>query len=186
MTIAIGLRHDKKIYVGADSLWSYDDSFVKHGIGSKFLALPDGQLAVAAGQVRFSQLFTRFIRDNKNLASFSCLEDVQEIADKFLTRVLDAGIGEAGPNELPDHDFEILLVTSACPSLFVISGDYSVEELKKYACIGSGGSYAEAALEALSKVNITGRKALETALDTACQLHPFCGGKPEIKSIDLD
>jgi len=66
MTIIIGFTDDTGTTIGTDSLYTWEDGFVKPQ-GHKFISLPseymDKVLVAASGQQKFSQAFERADRD---------------------------------------------------------------------------------------------------------------------------
>jgi ATP-dependent protease HslVU (ClpYQ) peptidase subunit len=186
MTIGIGVidRSQNKIYVAADTLISYG-SELKRPAGSKFLITENNILVVGAGSVRTTQIFNMLIKEQPALLHITSELEAVALADIFYEKMSDLGVGEADNNETPNHEFEFLIANQLSQKLFIIEGDYSVEEFSDYACIGSGFVQAQAALKTLYDMGITGRKALDGAMRTVLALHPHCGGDVEVRELPL-
>lgn len=186
MTIGIGVidHETKKIVVAADTLVTYG-SELKKDAGTKFLETEKECLVVGAGSVRLCQLFNLLMREQPNLLDFKSLLDVIVIADAFYDKVSSIGVGEAENNDTPSHDFEILLANTLSPYIYMIEGDYSVEQSTDYVCIGSGFVQAQSSLHTLYSIGVKGQKALDQAMKTTLTLHPFCGGAIEVRSLPL-
>lgn len=186
MTIGIGVidYNLQKIFVAADTLITYGSDLKRHA-GSKFLVTDKPALIVGAGSIRLSQIFNLLIRDQPDLLLFKNELDVVVLADALYERVAAAGVGDADNNDTPNHEFELLLANQLSNKLYIIEGDYSVEEFSDYACIGSGFIQGQAALNALYGVSYKGKEALSLAMKTVMDLHPHCGGQVEIREISL-
>jgi hypothetical protein len=107
------------------------------------------------------------------------------LADAFYEKVAAAGAGDAENNDTPNHEFEILIANNLSKKLFIIEGDYSVEEFSTFACIGSGFIQGQAALQTLSSLGIHGKEALNHAMNTVIKLHPHCGGDVEVRELEI-
>lgn len=187
MTIGIGVidRATRKIYVAADTLLSYGSDF-KRAAGSKFLLTNQSHLIVGAGSVRITQIFNTLIRAQPELLNIKNEIDAIALADQFFEKMSDSGVGESDNNEIPNHEFNFLIASSTSDKLYTLEGDYSVEEYSDFASIGSGFIQAQAALTALYSVGITGRTALDKAMQTVIALHPHCGGEIEVRELSLE
>jgi len=186
MTIGMGIIDlgANKVYVAADTLITYGSELKRHA-GSKFLETPHPCLIVGAGSIRLSQIFNVLIREQPELLQFKSELDVVAIADAFYEKISSAGVGEAENNDTPNHEFEILIVNNQSKKIYVIEGDYSVEEFTNYACIGSGFIQGQAALQTLINVGIHGKEAINQAMKTVLRLHPSCGGEVEVRELIL-
>lgn len=187
MTIGMGIIDfdANKVYIAADTLVTYGGELKRHA-GSKFLETSAPCLIVGAGSIRLSQIFNLLVRDQPELLQFKTELDVVALADAFYEKVAAAGVGEAENNDTPNHEFEILLANNLTKKLFVIEGDYSVEEFTNYACVGSGFIQGQAALQTLADIGIKGKKALEHAMNTVMFLHPHCGGSVEVRELTIE
>jgi ATP-dependent protease HslVU (ClpYQ) peptidase subunit len=189
MTILIGAIHNNKAYIGADSLWTWDDNFVREHSTSKFVSLsiePRNQILIAtAGQDKFTQILDKVLHVHPQLINFENRAGLVKLVDALHKEVKSSGIGDADNNQLPDHDLGFLIANSNTKKLWVVESDYGVLEFEDYVCVGSGAFLGEAAMKALSKSGIFGDGAVQIALETVCDLHPYCGGKLEIQEIDL-
>jgi len=189
MTIAIGTVTSKSIIVGTDTLWGWNEEFVRDHKTSKFLEVPadykNKLLISTSGQDKFTQIFEKLIRSDGHLLDFKDRFGLIELVDALQAEVSKHGIGDPENDTLPDHDFGFLIASINTKSLWVLDGDYSINEFDDFVCIGSGTFLGESAMHALSKVGITGKQAVEVAIDTCCQLHPFCGGRIEVREINF-
>jgi len=183
MTILIGAVHNNEIIIGADSLWTWDTSFVRESKTSKFLSMGQDVLIASAGQDKFSQLLIKVIKATPELLRLETYTDLLALTEALQKEVLDSGVGDPGENELPVHDLEFLVASKLSLNLWIISSDYAVHQYDDYVCAGSGSTLGEGAMRALAKKGIHGEEAVRTAIETACDLHPFCGGRIEIKKI---
>jgi len=186
MTIAIGVVDPLhgKIYVAADTLVTYGSELKRHA-GSKFLETDGTCLVVGAGSVRLSQIFNLLIRDQPELLQFKTELDVVAIADAFYEKISASGIGDAENNDTPNHEFEFIIANNLTKKVYVIEGDYSVEEFNNFACVGSGFIHGQAALQTLANLGIHGKEALNHAMKTVFALHPHCGGEVEIRELTV-
>ena len=191
MTILIGAIHDGKAYIGADSLWTWDENFVREHTTSKFVDLqvePPASnkiLIATAGQDKFTQLLEKVLQTNPNLINFTDRRGLLKLVEEIHKEAKSSGVGEADNNQLPEHDLTFLIATSASNRLWVVESDYGVTSFEDYVCVGSGQHLGEGAMRALSKSKIYGSTAVKTALESVCELHPYCGGEIEIKEIEL-
>lgn len=191
MTILIGAIHNGKAYIGTDSLWTWDDNFVREHPASKFINLhlepaPNNKVLIAtAGQDKFTQLLEKVLETYPNLINFSDRRGLIKLVEELHKEAKSSGVGDADNNQLPDHDLSFLIATSASNQLWVVESDYGVTSFNDYVCVGSGQYLGEAAMRSLSKSGIFGDGAVQIALETVCELHPYCGGKLEIKEIKL-
>lgn len=190
MTIGIGAITKKSIIIGTDSLWTFNEEFVREHKTSKFLEIPPkykSKVVIASsGQDRFTQIFERMLRDSPDLLDIKDKFSVADLVNSLQAEITKNGIGEAGTNELPEHNLGFLLASANTGTLWAIESDYGVIEFDDYVGIGSGAYLGESAMLALSKAKITGRDAIKLALETVIELHPYCGGRIEIKEISLE
>jgi len=203
MTVLIGAVYNSYIYMGADSLWSWDENFVRESKTSKFLNLSpvivtdrDGLkvttrdfskevLIAGAGQDKFTQILEKVLMDDPDLACFSCKADLVNLADALQKAVNKSGIGDSDNNQLPDHDMSFLLASRYSDRIWTLESDYSINEFDNYVSAGSGSFLAESAMRALEKRDTHGQEAVKIAIETANELHPYCGGKIEIRKIKI-
>ena len=189
MTILIGAIANGKAYVGADTLWTWDDNFVRQHHISKFVEPPsEGRynvLIATAGQDKFTQILEKVLSDNPTLINIHNRASVVALVDTLHLAIKAAGIGDADNNQLPEHDLGFLIASSGSDSLWVIESDYSIMEFKDYVCSGSGAYLGEAAMRAMTKAGVVGGDAVLIALETVCDLHPYCGGDVDIREITL-
>lgn len=187
MTIIIGTLSNNKVYIGADTLYTWERSFVRECKTSKFLdtGIPD-LLVAGSGQDKFSQVFTKVIQSHPELAQFKNRDQLEELVSKLYDKVEELGVGDAEHNELPEHDMSFMLANKATKRIWVLESDYSIFEFDDHACIGSGYAMGEAAMKVLSKVNVVGEEALKLAIATVNQIHPYCGGAVEIREISWE
>lgn len=204
MTVLVGAIHNGYAYIGADSLWSWDENFVRASKTSKFLNLnpikavsEEGLetitrdfskevLIASSGQDRFTQILEKVVTENPDLACFATKSDLMELAEMFHKAVSKLGIGDSDNNQLPDHDMGFLLASKYSDRIWTLESDYSIGEYDDYVSGGSGSFLAESAMRALHKQNIVGEEAVLTAIETVNELHPYCGGKIEIRKIKIE
>lgn len=190
MTILIGAIHNGKAYLGADTLWTWDENFVREHHTSKFVDLPADSahkvLIATSGQDKFTQILEQVLIEKPQLISFTNRRGVLQLVAELQKEIRRAGIGDAEHNQLPEHDLGFIIASSASDSIWVVESDYGVTEFKDYVCAGSGGQLGEAAMKALTKAEVFGATAVQRALETVCELHPYCGGKVEIREIELN
>lgn len=189
MTIAVGTITKNSIVVGTDSKWTWAEDFVREHTTSKFVEIPKADhgsiLIASAGQDRFTQILRKLIKRNPELLKFHEMDGALELVESLRAEVLEFGIGDPENNEFPEHNMEFLIASSFSKSLWIIEPDYNICEFKDHVCIGSGAPLAESSMLALKKSNIMGEKAVITCIETVGELHPYCGGKIELKEIKV-
>jgi ATP-dependent protease HslVU (ClpYQ) peptidase subunit len=189
MTILIGAIVGERAFIGADSLITWDDNFVRDSKMSKFVELPTSDVLIAtSGQDRFTQILEDILEseENSDILDIKSRQDVRRLAKLLYKEVDKYGVGEADNNQLPDHEFGFLLVSKQTNRIWSIESDYSVQEYDDYVCTGAGGFLGESAMRALGKARIFGKEAIYTAIETVSELHPYCGGRIEIRDIKLE
>ena len=153
MTIIVGMLDEKQVVIGTDSLYTWEEGFVKPH-GSKFVPMPkefDGKVIVASsGQEKFSQIFERIAKEIPKLLNFTDRYSLMKLAEKIRTTAADMGVGDAEDNNLPEHDLGFLIASKNTKKLWTIDSDYSVGEYDNYVCVGSGYIVAESAILALT------------------------------------
>jgi ATP-dependent protease HslVU (ClpYQ) peptidase subunit len=191
MTILIGAIHNGKAYIGTDSLWTWDEGFVREHTKGKFIDLqvepaPQNKILIAtAGQDKFTQLLEKVLQTYPDLINFTNRRGLIKLVEELHKEAKASGVGDADNNQLPDHDLSFVIATSASSKLWVIESDYGVTSFDDYVCVGSGQVIGEGAMKALSKSGIFGDGAVQIALEVVCELHPYCGGALEIRELDL-
>ena len=189
MTIAIGTISTHSIIIGTDSLWSWSEDFVRDHKTSKFIEAPNKLkskvLVASAGQDRFTQIFERLIRKSPELLGFENREGALVLIEALQEEVGKHGIGDPDTNQLPEHNLSFLIGSAITKSLWTIEADYGINEFDDFVCIGSGTFIGESAMHVLAKHQIAGRVAVKSSLETAMALHPFCGGRTEIREITI-
>jgi len=187
MTILIGAIHENKIYIGADSLWTWSDEFVRESKTSKFINISiHGILIATSGQDKFTQILEKLLIVQPRLLDFKDRSGLIRLIDEFQKLVVKHGIGEAENNELPEHELGFMIATNKAKKIWIVECDYGISEFDDYVCTGSGAYLGESSMKTLSKLKINGKDAVQTAIETVCDLHPYCGGKIEIRNIELD
>jgi len=204
MTVLVGAIHKGYAYIGADSLWSWDENFVRESKTSKFLNLKpvkfvsdegletftrdlsEEVLIASSGQDRFTQILEKVIIENPELACFTDKAGVIELAETYHKAVTKLGVGDSDNNQLPDHDMGFLLISKYSDRIWTLESDYSIGEYDDYVSGGSGSFLAEAAMRAQSKRGLHGEEAVLTAIETVNELHPYCGGRIEIRKIKIE
>jgi len=191
MTILVGAIHQGRAYIGTDSLWTWDDGLVREHITGKFIELdPNIEcryeiLIATAGQDKFTQLLEKVLEAHPELINFTNRRGLIKLVDELQREAKASGVGDSDNNQLPDHDLGFIIASSATNSIWVIESDYGVTEFKDYVCVGIGQVIGEAAMKALSKSGIFGGGAVQIAIETAGDLHPYCGGSIDIRDIEL-
>jgi len=169
------------------SLWSWHDPPVRESKVRKFVVLPRNDILIAtAGQDKFTQILEDILESNPDLATIECRKDIRELATLIFKEVKKFGMGEADNDQLPSHELGFLIASKYTNNIWTIDSDYSVQEFDDYVCIGSGDALGEAAMRALSRVGVFGKEAVYTAIETVSELHPYCGGRIEIRELKLD
>ena len=190
MTILIGAIVDGYAYLGADSLITWDDNFVRDSKGSKFLDLPTNDVLIAtSGQDRFTQILENIIEteeDPQKLLEIKNRGDVKNLARLLYKEVDKLGVGEAENNELPSHEFGFLIISKYADRIWALDSDYSVQEFDDYICAGAAAFLGESSMRTLGKCRIFGKEAIYTAIETVSELHPYCGGRIEIRELKLE
>lgn len=186
MTIIIGAIHQGHIYVGTDSLWTWDEHFVRVHKTSKFAEFSDDNVLVAtSGHDKFTLILEKAIRAEPELLEFKDKKGVLQLVDAVHELAQKHGVGEPETNSLPNHDLGFLLASTNSNRLWAVESDYGVTEFEDYVCMGSGAFLGESAMRALSKQGIHGEAAVRTAIESVNELHPYCGGPIEIRTLKL-
>lgn len=186
MTICSALVTNKTIYIGTDTLVTFDATYCRAAVGGKFLDLPTDDLIISfAGTFRATDILQNLLNEPElaHLLDVRCRQDVSKIANTLYSAVQEVGVGPPKENEMACHETSFLLVSAYCGSIFCIDHDYTVHEYEDYISIGSGSNFADAALYALGQTNTSAPKRIELALETACKFNPFCGGDLDIRSV---
>lgn len=179
MTIIIGAIHKDKIYIGTDSLWLFDDDLIREIPESKFLALQQSELLIAAaGDDRYSLIMEELLL--KSPQNIETKRDLFTLANEFRAFLPKWGL----PEEQTEHDFDFIVARRGIPKLWQIDSSFCVTEFDTWVCAGSGASLGEAAMKALSLKGILGKEAIGVSLETVGSLHPYCGGKVHIRELD--
>lgn len=187
MTILIGTIDRGVAYIGSDSLWTWDEGFVRESNVSKFIDLHNDSVLIAtSGQDKFTQILERLIEREPELLNFTDRRSLMDLVDALHRDVAKAGVGDSDNNQLPDHDMGFVIASKKTGKIWVIESDYSIGEYDDYVCTGSGAFLGESAMRALRKSGVRGLKSVELAISTVNELHPYCGGKIEIRRIDLN
>lgn len=186
MTILIGAIHDGVAYIGADSLWTWDEQFVRVHKSSKFADLANQNVLIAtAGQDKFTQILEKILKTESKLLDFEDKDGIYELVDAIQVEAVKHGVGEPENNQLPNHDLGFLIASSNTDKIWCIEPDYGVTCFDDHICTGSGAFLGESAMLALSKKGIFGEEAIRIAIETVSALHPFCGGPIEIRSVKI-
>lgn len=187
MTIIIGAIHDGEVFIGADSLWSWSNNFVREMKTDKFLAIENTDVMIAgSGEERLSQVFTEMLNEKSNryLLEIETKEDVIALAKELHSEVGESGVGPPKDNEMPDHNMGFLLARKGYSKLWLLDSDYTVTEFDDYVCIGAGGELGECAMKALSKCDIHGKQAVLKAIESVNDCHPYCGGRIDLRTLE--
>lgn len=186
MTIIIGTIYQGTVYMGTDSLWTWDDHFVRVHKSSKFADFSDDNVLVAtSGHDKFTLLLEKAIRSEPRLLEFKDKKGVIQLVDAIQDLAHKHGVGEPEANSLPNHDLGFLMASVRTNKLWAVESDYGVTEFDDYVCMGIGSHLGESAMRALSKQGIHGEVAVRTAIETVNELHPYCGGPIEIRTLKL-
>lgn len=176
MTIAAAVRGTDGIFVGADRMIGYGDTFTASAKNKKVFRVADSVVAYC-GDVRFGNIL-RYnfnptpLKDCKRLKPDQYVNQI--IIDELRDCLKECGYAKHRDSREKGGDF-IIVVGGR---IFDVSSNYSVTEHDKYVCIGSGDTYALGSLYTYEKQfgNEFGRDACKSALDAACALSLTCGG----------
>lgn len=188
MTIIAGVVTNRYIFVGTDSAVSWSRTFVRPREDGKFLELPTNKVIIAwSGEYKFASVLQNILQDEKNahLLQIEMQKDVEDLAALLLANVQEQNIGSSAENSFPDHEMGFVVASSLAPKLWTIESSYEVNEYSNYVSAGSGFDKAECAFYALEQAKVFGRKALEIAIETACERDPYCGGDVYIRKVRI-
>ena len=165
------------VVIATDSLAVWGD-FHKD-LGPKFIEYYAYGVTVAyAGSTRFAQIAERLMRDNKYFRTAFNMRTIKRLATD-----LQKATKEEGQEALGDS--QLLLVCKGHKRIHEIDTDFAVHKHKRWASIGSGGTFCEVVLEALFDLNvdITVKERLMSAMKSVCAHHTECGGKIHIREV---
>lgn len=180
MTIAVAVRRNKKIFIGADTLEVYGDH---KNYGTKIVKIKDCYVS-GSGMSNSQSIIEGLVKSADWVESFK-MESVQDA--KAFSNEIWAALKEevklwpAGAKNEDDGGEELLIVTPT--KIFKTSRMGYVTEIKDYACIGSGSSYGYGNLHRSSAATISGKVMVELALEAACYFDNNCGGEFEVFEV---
>jgi ATP-dependent protease HslVU (ClpYQ) peptidase subunit len=166
---------NNQVVIATDSLAVWDE--FQKDLGHKFIEYYAYGVTVAyAGSTRFAQIAEKLIRDNKYFKDTFNATQVKLLASDMQTHLKDEPISDDG---------QLLFVCKGSTAIYELDTDLAVNKHKKWASIGSGGTFGECVLTALFDldVNITVKERVHSAMKSVCTHLTSCGGKIHIKEV---
>ena len=172
MSCIVAVRSKDGIWMGADTLTTYDD--YKQITDDKKIFIRDGYMIGVAGKSEFMQKIKHFFE----LPEIKCGIDIQKFMIGTFARDLKLFAEKEdiiSPEQEGKHVLgEGVLLICVANRIFEIDVFFTVtEQILDYAAIGTGGDHAEGSLHATK--NKSPHERVESALKAACSHVWSCG-----------
>ena len=172
MSVIVGIKEGKKIYMGCDSAATTDEGFRRH-IKVKKLFRKGKYLIGVAGSVRIANLMQS--------GMFSLPKTIDKFPEVLRNVLMAFGAMSVSEEDKTQSMSSNILIAVNNGELYEILSDFQLNEINNgYAAVGSGGEVATGCLfgilETANMVNLklTSRNKLEIALKAACYFHGMC------------
>lgn len=172
MTVVVGLKAGRSIWMGSDSAATSDDFSKSNWQPKKIFILKNEFLIGYSSSFRAGQIIEHAFTppDSGNLRG------MRYLTTKFIPAMIKTL--EKQKFDLSENDSEFLLGWRS--KLYQVQCDFSLfESIDGYAAIGSGESYAVSALYTYKSLNIKGvqsKKYIEMALNAAANFNGAVSG----------
>lgn len=179
MTVCAGLIKNGKVFVGADSFWGCETYIDSNSDTGKLIKVGNSLVAIA-GVANLRDAAEEVNTDNLGRI-ISSKKDARDLAKDILQKSKEMfEAGNSGCKGESIANGEMIIATKT--KLYRVQQDLSVFDCDKYVAIGAGEAYATAILEFVTWKS-PGPATLKYALETACQLSPFCQLPLDIREV---
>jgi ATP-dependent protease HslVU (ClpYQ) peptidase subunit len=166
MSIVIGMKVGKKIYMGCDSAASTPEGIRRHIKIKKIIKYPDEKYLVGvAGSVRVANLLAP--------EKFKPPASIKDFAEKLRKIVINKGaiiIDEAHTQTIDSN----LLIAVKGVGLYEVLSDFQLNEITEYSAIGAGSDFALGCVFGLENTDLKPKEKIEKALMASCYYHGAC------------
>lgn len=173
MTIVVAAKLRNKVVVGADTLIVDGDRKIYPANFSKIVEISPELFIAFSGTTTVYHILKRLAKRKRKpkppTDSDECFKLLKPILDEYKSFMLSMGKSD-------DTGIELMVATKY--HIFT-SDEFSCEEMKDYAAIGSGTDFALGSL----KSSYPNSECIKNALDAATHFNNSCGGDFTIKEL---
>ncbi len=186
MSIAVVVKKNSEIVIGADTLQSFDsqmlsidnlnESKLRH-IGPAMLAFTGWGLYANILDDYLSRKKSVKLTTKQNIFQF--FKELWPILHKEYSFVND----QSGNSDTPFGELDSSFLIATKKRIFYASSNLCVSEFLKYYAIGIGRDYAIGAMHVLYDQNMSAEEIARLAIEAAISNNVYCGGKTEILKL---
>ena len=167
MSIVIGIKVGKKIYMGCDSAATSPEGIRRYIKIKKIIRYPDRKYLVGvAGSVRVANLLSP--------EKFKPPALIKDFVEKLRNIVINKGAIIIDETQSQSIDSNLLVAVKG-GGLYEVLSDFQLNEVSDgYSAIGAGSDFSLGCLFGLENVELTPREKIERALEAACHFHGMC------------
>lgn len=167
MSVIVGMKVGKKIYMGCDSAATSTEGIRRYIKIKKIIRYPDGKYLVGvAGSVRVANLLSP--------DKFKPPASIKDFADKLRNVVITKGAITTDETNAQAIDSNLLIAVKGV-GLYEVLSDFQLNEVSSnYSSIGAGSDFAFGCLFGLEGLALTPKEKIERALEAACHFHGMC------------
>jgi len=168
MSVIVGLKAGKRIYMGCDSAATADDGTRRHIKIRKVMKHAGGKYLIGiAGSVRVANLLSP--------SNFDVPKYIDDFPDAIRAILMEAGsitLAEEDKTQLMNSN---VLIAVKNDGLYEILSDFQLNEVASdYSAIGAGAEFAFGCLFGLADSGLKPVDKINKALSAACHFHGFC------------
>ncbi|MHC4320947.1 MAG: hypothetical protein ACYST3_01595 [Planctomycetota bacterium] len=186
MSIAVVVKKDNKIVIGADTLQCFDSNMTGVDNLDESKLRPIGNAMVAgAGWGLYDNILDDYLKGKKSVRLstkqdvflfFKRLWPVLHEKYSFVKNQCDDATSPFG-----ELDSSFLIATKK--RIFFVSSNMCVTEFQKFYAIGAGRDYAIGAMHVLYDQEKSAEEIARLAIEAAISNNVYCGGNIEIKKL---
>jgi ATP-dependent protease HslVU (ClpYQ) peptidase subunit len=167
MSVIVGLRVGKRIYMGCDSAATADDGVRRHIKIKKVMRYQDKYFVGIAGSVRVANLLSP--------KTFKVPKNIDDFPEAIRQMLMESGSITSSDEDQTQLMNSNVLIAVKNDGLYEILSDFQLNEVAtEYSAIGSGSEFAFGCLFGLENSKLSPEEKITKALAAACHFHGFC------------
>ena len=186
MSIAVVVKKDNKIVIGADSLQSFDTSMAtSDNLNESKLRRIGSAILASSGWGLYDNILDDYLK-NKKTVRLSKKQEVFMFFEKLwpvLHKKYSFVNNQSGNGDSPFGELDSSFLIATKKRIFFVSSDMCVTEFMKFYAIGVGRDYAIGAMHVLYDQKKSAEEIARLAIEAAIANNVYCGGNIEIMKL---
>ncbi len=182
MSIAVVVKKDNKIVIGADTLQCFDSNMTGEDNLDESKLRRIGN-AMVAGWGLYDNILDDYLKEKKSVRLstkqqvFLFFKRLWPVLHEKYSFVKD----QCDDNSSPFGELDSSFLIATKKRIFFVSSNMCVTEFRKFYAIGAGRDYAIGAMHVLYDQEKSAEEIARLAIESAISNNVYCGGSIEIK-----